>query len=111
VGKAILAFSSVELQEAVIARGLYPVTPYTITDAEIFRAELAETRARGYAITRMEMGLNSSSVGVPIFDSDDVVIGAISLIVEASRADVARLAPPIKAVARGISRNLENLRS
>jgi DNA-binding IclR family transcriptional regulator len=109
VGKAILAFSSVELQEAVIARGLYPVTPYTITDADTFRAELAETRARGYAITRMEMGLNSSSVGVPIFDSDDVVIGSISLIVEASRADVARLAPPIKAVARGISRNLESL--
>jgi DNA-binding IclR family transcriptional regulator len=108
VGKAILAFSSEDLQEQVIARGLTPVTPYTITDPDIFRAELAETRERGYAVTRMEMGLNSASVGVPILDSEDEVIGSISLIVEASRADVARLAPPIKAVARGISRNLES---
>ncbi len=107
VGKAILAFSSEDFQEAVIARGLPAVTPYTITDPDIFRTELAETRERGYSITRMEMGLNSASVGVPIFDSHDVVIGSISLIVEASRADVSRLAPPIKAVARGISRNLD----
>ena len=57
----------------------------------------------------MEMGLNSASVGVPILDVDDTVLGAISLIVEASRADVARLAPPIRAVARGISRQLAAL--
>jgi DNA-binding IclR family transcriptional regulator len=106
VGKAILAFSSPEFQEAVIARGLLPMTPYTITDPQILRRELAETRERGYSVTRMEMGLNSASVGVPIVDTDDIVLGAISLIVEASRADVARLAPPIKAVARGISRQL-----
>ncbi len=106
VGKAILAWSTPDFQEAVIARGLTPVTPYTITDPEVFRRELAETHERGYSVTRMEMGLNSASVGVPILDADDSVRGAISLIVEASRADVARLAPPIKAVARGISRQL-----
>ena len=71
VGKAILAFSSREFQEAVMARGLAPMTPYTITDPEILRRELAETRERGYSITRMEMGLNSASVGVPILDADD----------------------------------------
>ena len=109
VGKAILAFSPREFQEAVMARGLAPMTPYTITDPEILRRELAETRERGYSITRMEMGLNSASVGVPIRDAEDTVLGAISLIVEASRADVARLAPPIKAVARGISRQLAAL--
>jgi DNA-binding IclR family transcriptional regulator len=106
VGKAILAFSDPDLQEAVIARGLTPMTPYTITDPDILRRDLSATRERGYAITRMEMGLNSASVGVPILDANDQVLGAISLIVEASRADVSRLAAPIKAVARGISRQL-----
>jgi DNA-binding IclR family transcriptional regulator len=53
VGKAILAFSSAEFQEAVMARGLVPMTPYTITDPEILRRELAETRERGDSITRM----------------------------------------------------------
>lgn len=106
VGKAILAFSRVEFQEALMARGLPAITPYTITDPEVLRRELAETHERGYAMTRMEMGLNSASVGVPILSSDDEVLGAISLIVEASRPDLARLAAPIKAVARGIGRQL-----
>jgi DNA-binding IclR family transcriptional regulator len=106
VGKAILAFAGPELSEAVIARGLPPVTAATITDPELLRHDLAETRERGYAITRMEMGLNSVSVGVPILDAEDTVLGAISLIVDASRADAARLAAPLKAVARGISRQL-----
>jgi DNA-binding IclR family transcriptional regulator len=106
VGKAILAFSPLELQEAVIARGLPAITAYTITEPDVLRRELIETRERGYSITRMEMGLNSASVGVPILGIDDEVLGAISLIVEASRADVARLAAPIRAVARGISRQL-----
>lgn len=107
VGKAMLAYLPEQTLEAVIARGLTRITPYTITDPDVLRAELVETRERGYAVTRMEMGLNSASVGVPILDGDDEIIGGISIIVEASRADVAQLAPPIKAVARGISRNLD----
>jgi len=106
VGKAILAFSPEAFQEAAIARGLTPMTPFTITDPNVLRRELAETRERGYSITRMEMGRNSASVGVPILGPDDDVLGSISLIVEAARADLPRLAAPIKAVARGISREL-----
>jgi DNA-binding IclR family transcriptional regulator len=110
VGKAILAYLPEETVEAVISRGLTPITPYTIVSGDILRAELAEVRERGYAMTRMEMGLNSASVGVPILDASGEVIGGISIIVEASRADVSRLAPPTMAVARGISRSLEDRR-
>ena len=95
VGKAILAFSSPEFQEAVMARGLLPMTPYTIAD-HADRRELAETRERGYSITRMEMGLELGVRGRAHPGCRRQRPGSDSLIVEASRADVARLAPPSK---------------
>lgn len=53
---------------------------------------------------------HTASVGVPILDGEQGLVGAISIIVEASRPDIAHLATPMKAVARGISRNLDEQR-
>ena len=46
VGKALLAFQTEEWIDQVVARGLPPSTPNTITDAKAFRRELAASWQR-----------------------------------------------------------------
>jgi IclR family transcriptional regulator, acetate operon repressor len=53
-GKSVLAHLPEAEIEAYIAAGLAPVTPSTITDPEVLRAELKEIRERGYAIADEE---------------------------------------------------------
>lgn len=106
VGKALLAHASPGFVAQVIARGLPAMTPNTITDRELLQRDLAETRRRGYAVTREEMTPRAVSVAAPIRGPDDEVVGAISLVVDARGADVNRLVPAIQTVARGLSRRV-----
>jgi DNA-binding IclR family transcriptional regulator len=106
VGKALLAFAPPEFIEEVIARGLHPLTSFTITEPDELRRNLAEVRRVGFAVTREEMTLHTVSVGAPIRGPDDEVVGAISLVVDARGADVGRLAPPVRMVALGLSRRV-----
>ena len=46
------------------------------------------------------------AVAAPIRGPEDEVVGAISLVVEARTADVARLAPAVRTVALGLSRRI-----
>lgn len=54
-------------------------TPRTITDPDRVMADLAATRARGYAIDNIENEEGIRCVGAPIFDHRGAVAGAISL--------------------------------
>ena len=106
VGKALLAFAPTEFMEEVIARGLPSYTPWTITDPDLLRRDLADARRGGYAVTRDEMTPNTMSVAAPIRGPEDEVVGSISLVVEGRGADVSRLAPPVRTVALGLSRRV-----
>lgn len=106
VGKALLAFAPPEFIEEVIARGLQRLTPFTITDPDELRRGLDEIRRVGYSVTREEMTLQAVSVGAPIRGSDDEVVGAISLVIDARGADVNRLAPAVRTAAFGLSRRV-----
>jgi len=54
-GKALLAFLPEDERDRWLPTlSLTSITPDTITDVEVLRAELAATRARGYAISRGE---------------------------------------------------------
>jgi len=80
LGKAILAFQPEPEVRALLARKpLIAYTPTTITAQAAFTQELAETRARGYAIDRAEHALGSSCVAAPIFDANNRPIGAIGV--------------------------------
>lgn len=79
LGKAILSGMNSSLTEQVIAAGLEPFTPYTITDPQTFREEISRIRILGYAVDNMEHEYGIKCVGVPLCNERNQVIGAISL--------------------------------
>jgi IclR family KDG regulon transcriptional repressor len=79
VGKAALAFQPEAVIERVIRLGLKPFTRNTIVEPERLRAELAEIRARGYAIDDCEHEPDLRCVAAPIRNSTGCVIAAISV--------------------------------
>lgn len=67
--KAVLAWQPEEAVEAWITRWV-PIghTSTSITDRATLLADLAATRARGYAVSREEYIVGVMSIGLPIFD-------------------------------------------
>lgn len=106
VGRVLLAFAPEEFVGAVLAAGLTPHTPHTITDPDRLRACLAEVRRTGYAVTTEEMTLGSCSVAAPVRDSQGGVVAALSLVTRRRGADLRRLVPAVLAAARALSRDV-----
>jgi DNA-binding IclR family transcriptional regulator len=80
LGKAILAYLPDADARALLTRvPLTSYTPTTITSRAAFDKEIADTRARGYAIDRAEHVLSSSCLAAPIFDANNRPIGAIGV--------------------------------
>ena len=67
MGKALLAFSSPQVVDAVIAMGLPRYTPFTLTSPERLRRALATIRLTRVAVSRRELDLTASAVAVPAF--------------------------------------------
>jgi DNA-binding IclR family transcriptional regulator len=90
-GKAILAFQGEPLIAAVLARPLARITPATITDPRLLRAELAEVRSRGYAFSVGEVEAGLNGVAAPIRNAQGAVFAAVSVSGPAYRVPVSRL--------------------
>lgn len=110
VGKAMLAFLPQDAVDTVVENvGLPPVTPTTITDQSVLRAELEATRVRGYSLDHGENEVGVFCMGAPILDARGQVIGACSIsgpdpeIVDTRVPD---LAPLLLHTAQEISRRL-----
>lgn len=110
IGKAILTSWDEEALRTYAARtGLRPETPSTITDVEALLAEIAEARARGFAVEREESVPGVTCVAAPITDHTGRVTYAISvstLAIEHSPAQVSAMAPRVIAAAAQIARAL-----
>ncbi len=79
-GKAILAHLPPNRIEDVIERiGLPARTDHTITDPDELYDELETIRERGYAFNKEEGMHGLRTVGVPVFDPDGAVFGALSV--------------------------------
>jgi IclR family acetate operon transcriptional repressor len=108
-GKVLLAFSSPELQEKVLAGKLDAATPRTITDPDKLRAELERTHRNGYALSFEERVAGTSTVAVPIANHTGAVVAALSVTGPSSRLSRKRLlelAPLGAEAARAISAGL-----
>lgn len=105
-GKVLLAsLSGAALDEALPAH-LPAFTAATITDADLFREELAAVRRQGYALALEELEAGLNAVAAPIYDHSRVVVAAISAAGPAYRVTpemLPRLAARLVAVAGEIS--------
>lgn len=109
VGKAILAYLPPAEAEAIINRGLARRTPYTITDPDRLRAELALVRQRGYAFDNEENELGIRCVGGPIFNHRGKVVAAFSvsgLAVRMAQEKMEKLAALVRRTSQEISAKL-----
>ena len=78
-GKAMLAFLPEEDQRTSLEGPMEALTPKTITDPAVLKAELERIRGRGYSIDDQEVVLGIYCVSVPIVDSSGRPQGAMSI--------------------------------
>lgn len=81
-------------------------TPYTIADPEALRAELAQVRRQGWAVSEQQMELNFRGIAVPLLDRNNTVHGAISITMpinqEQGEDAVRRVLPVLQDAARAL---------
>lgn len=77
--RCLLAFLPKAEREAYLARPLAALSANTITDPAILRASAAQTRERGYVLTRGEVDEGMVSVASPVHDARGAVVAALSV--------------------------------
>lgn len=104
VGKAILSRSAPEIVADVLELGLVPRTGATIVDPAVFRSELAEVRAKGYAVDRGEAVHGLTCIAAPV--SDGSRVAAISVSGPTHQVDTSQVRRNVMYVAAQISRRV-----
>lgn len=88
LGKSMLAFFDEDRIHQILDRvGLPSFTENTVTDRDVLFQELEEIRERGYATDYEERIQGMCCIGGPITDSEDQVIGAVSVSTPTSRME------------------------
>lgn len=100
VGKALLAAQDDAWLAEYIAGGLLPETRHSITEGGQLMADLEKTRARGYAVTRDEMSLGTSSVAVAFDRVAFIPSAALGIVAESSRFRERELSAMVTATAQ-----------
>ncbi|WP_146339902.1 IclR family transcriptional regulator C-terminal domain-containing protein [Nesterenkonia sp. NBAIMH1] len=80
-GLAILAHAGEEVVQAVLERGLDPVTTAGIQDEKHLRSALARIRDDGFIAADGFIHPGSMIVSVPVFGAENAVVGAVGLVV------------------------------
>lgn len=104
-GKALLAFDA-DSTDAVIARGLRPLTSHTLTDEAALRAQLAEIRAGALARDSEEIEPHAACAAVPVHGPDGVPVRfALSVSGAQQRIEesVSALEAPLRRAARALA--------
>ncbi|MDI6104438.1 IclR family transcriptional regulator [Actinoplanes sp. NEAU-A12] len=112
LGKVLLAYHATAA-ESLVAGGLDPYTRRTVTDRRELARALAETRARGWALSVEEWRPGLAAIAAPVRTSGGLVVGAVGIAGPVERlTDTRRQARPalvdqVVAVARSISREVQ----
>ena len=93
IGKALLAHGHPPMVARLMATGLPRFTPHTITDPEGFRDELAQIRARGYAVDNEERTQGMRCIAAPIRNALGETVAGLSISGPVSRIAPDRVAP------------------
>jgi IclR family transcriptional regulator, acetate operon repressor len=105
LGKVLLAMSDPRVTEQVIAKGLEPHGPNTITDPVKLRAHLAGVKSKQVAFDILESNATNLCVAAPILDFADKPVAAVSVTGFADLKSLERAAPIVLENARSLSRN------
>jgi DNA-binding IclR family transcriptional regulator len=106
-GKAILAFSSDEVVDRVVQAGLRKLARGTLTKEKAFRRALEEIRSKSYVVSIEESEPGVASIGAPVFDHRNQVVGAVSAAGPAQRfppSKVPTIVRQVRKAANDISR-------
>lgn len=87
LGKSILAFSGLDLIQAVFSEPPQSRTPNTITSNEVLETELDRIRTQGFAVDNEENEVGICCVGAPILDYTGKAIAAMSISGPCDRMD------------------------
>jgi IclR family acetate operon transcriptional repressor len=112
IGKAMLAQWRPERVARLVARGLARFTPHTLTDGAALAAELAATRARGWALDNEERSPGMRCVAAAIFNEYGEPVAGISVsgpTVRLTPEAAARFGPLVQAAAADITRSIAGL--
>jgi DNA-binding IclR family transcriptional regulator len=77
--RALLAFREDELLPLLMRAGLERPTAASLSDRAALAADLAEIRARGYAVSRGDVTAGVGALGGPVFDAQGRVVAALSV--------------------------------
>lgn len=84
-GKCLLAFSPESVRESVVRQlDLDQYTASTIVDRDRLCKELANIRARGYALNRGERVVGLGGCSAPVFGAGEIVIAALGATISVS---------------------------
>lgn len=92
VGKALVAFAEDSERERLLAElDLEPLTPHSITDREVFRAEIEQVRRQGYAVMDEENETGMRAVAVPLLNSQGHAFASLATAVPVFRLSLEAL--------------------
>jgi IclR family transcriptional regulator, acetate operon repressor len=106
LGKAMLAYSTSQLVQTVIQKGLPRRTSYTITDPRRLELELIHAAETGVAYDREEYELGITCVASPLLNPARRAWAAISVTGPTTRFRPERTATAVRAAALGLTRVL-----
>jgi IclR family transcriptional regulator, pca regulon regulatory protein len=87
LGKAILAYMSPEQQKKIAEQlDFKALTPYSISDMNLFLMELEKTKQRGFAIAVQELSLGLKTMATPVFNSQGLVEASFGVSYPLNRA-------------------------
>ncbi len=86
-GKLLLAGLSEAELKATLPTKLVALTPFTVTDKQVLREQLAEVRQQGWALSWEELEAGLVAIGSPITGRDGEPIAAVSISGPTARID------------------------
>ncbi|HEX6799622.1 MAG TPA: IclR family transcriptional regulator [Ktedonobacterales bacterium] len=105
-GRCFLAYDDEAEWQRVLAAGVRPLTPSTITDPTLFIETLRTVRREGYAISHGEFHVGMSAVDVPVFGGSGRVELVISCMYVTSQMDddhLEEIIRPLRETSRKLS--------
>lgn len=90
-GKVLLAYEDKSVVDEILNNELSSYTNSTITNSEILRAELKKIKEQGYCLTKNEFIDGIVAIAAPVWDYNNRVIAAVSLVGPVQRINGAKV--------------------